>query len=135
MSLLMMTAAALYAAGGGGGGGGYDSITADWAGIDTDGSGPVANSPVTITFSTGATRTLQLSGSFSTKGTLMYYIDADPGVVITPGGTLTVASGEDVYFTYEGRGASDLAYTVTVTDITAGETVDTFPVTYDFTPL
>ncbi len=129
MSLLAMAAAALYAAGGGGG---YDSITADWADITCDDTtGAVTNTPVTITFSTGATRTLQVSGTL--KGTLKYYIDSDPGIVITAGGTFDVVTGEDVSFSYESSRPASHELTVTVTDTTAGETVDSFELLYTYT--
>jgi hypothetical protein len=134
MSFLMTVAAAIYAAGGGGGGGGLDAITANWSDIAVDSDDPTGvNSPVTISFSSGGTRTLQLSGSFTYKGTLQYILNLGSGIVITPGGTIDVVDADELYFTYTGVGREDHGATVTVTDITRSSLVDTFGVDYTFT--
>ena len=134
MSLLAMAAAAIYAAGGGGGGGGLDAISANWGPISVDTAFPVAsNTTQTISFTSGGTRTLQVSGSFTYRGTLQYVLNSGAGIVITPGGTIDVVDADELYFIYSGFGKADTGSTVTVTDITRNSLVDTFEVDYTYT--
>lgn len=109
---------------------GLDAITATWGNIVfTHPTVTGTNADVTITYTSGGTRTLQLS--FSMFGTLSYRINAGSYVTISPGGTFTVSSGDTVGFKFDAVSGSYEFRFITVTDATRESTISTFVAAYE----
>lgn len=124
----MIAGVLLSGVGAGSGGGGASDITADWDDINIPSGFAGANAPVTITFSGGGTRLLQVTFADTSDGWLRYKKNSNAAVGILSGGTIEVASGDELFFRY-GIGSESVSFIVTVSDLTLGGEVDTFNVT------
>lgn len=107
-----------------------DDITANWAGIAITGPTGVAstNANVTITFSSGGTRTIEVTEA-GLSGSLEYRINSGTYTACPDGTTFAVSTGDTLNFRYT-DGDFNETITVTVKDLTdGGRTIDTFDVT------